>query len=37
VQKNVFTVMVNSTDPIWFYCGQVGHCQGGMVGVINPP
>jgi plastocyanin len=35
--SNVFTVTVNDTNPIWFYCGQVGHCQGGMVGVINPP
>jgi len=35
--SNVFTVTVNNTDPIWFYCAQVGHCQGGMVGVINPP
>lgn len=32
-----FVVTVNSTDPLWFYCGQVSHCQGGMVGVINPP
>jgi len=34
---NAFTIPVNSTDPIWFYCGQVGHCKTGMVGVINPP
>ena len=34
---NVFRVQVNSTDPIWYYCGVPGHCQGGMVGVINPP
>ncbi|KAJ5138059.1 hypothetical protein N7526_004292 [Penicillium atrosanguineum] len=32
----VFTLTVNDTKPIWFYCGQVGHCQAGMVGVINP-
>lgn len=32
-----FEVKVNSTDPIWIYCSQLGHCQGGMVGVINPP
>jgi plastocyanin len=32
-----FVVNVESTDPMWFYCGQVSHCQGGMVGVINPP
>jgi plastocyanin len=35
--KNKFIVKVNSTDPIWFYCSVQGHCQGGMVGVINPP
>jgi plastocyanin len=34
---NPFTITVNSTDPMWFYCAQVGHCQAGMVGVINPP
>lgn len=28
---------MNDTKPIWYYCGQVGHCQAGMVGVINPP
>ncbi|MCJ1356616.1 MAG: hypothetical protein MMC33_006611 [Icmadophila ericetorum] len=33
----VFTVMVNDTSPIWFYCSQAKHCQKGMVGVINPP
>ncbi|KAJ5212681.1 Cupredoxin [Penicillium cinerascens] len=32
----VFTLTVNDTNPIWFYCGQTGHCQAGMVGVINP-
>ncbi|KAJ5368868.1 uncharacterized protein N7496_008628 [Penicillium cataractarum] len=35
--KTVFTVTVNNTDPIWLYCGVQGHCQAGMVGVINPP
>ncbi|KIW04749.1 uncharacterized protein PV09_04475 [Verruconis gallopava] len=35
--SKVFTLTVNSTDPIWLYCPQVGHCQAGMVGVINPP
>jgi uncharacterized cupredoxin-like copper-binding protein len=33
----VFTVTVNDTNPIWFYCGVPTHCQAGMVGVINPP
>ncbi|RMZ67909.1 extracellular serine-rich [Pyrenophora seminiperda CCB06] len=27
----------NASAPIWFYCSQGMHCQGGMVGVINPP
>ncbi|KAG8940697.1 hypothetical protein FRC04_005078 [Tulasnella sp. 424] len=31
-----YDVMVNSTDPIWVYCEQVGHCQGGMVFAANP-
>ncbi|RJE26401.1 extracellular serine-rich protein [Aspergillus sclerotialis] len=34
--KPVWSLTVNDTNPIWFYCGQVGHCQAGMVGVINP-
>jgi len=37
---SVFTLMINSTDPIWFYCPQVipaAHCPLGMAGVINPP
>jgi plastocyanin len=32
-----FTQVVNSTDPVWYYCGTPGHCQKGMFGVINPP
>ncbi|CAD0112271.1 unnamed protein product [Aureobasidium uvarum] len=32
-----FTITVNNTDPIWYYCPQGDHCQAGMVGVINPP
>lgn len=31
-----FTVTVNSTNPMWFYCRQFGHCQAGMVFAINP-
>lgn len=30
-----FTVTVNDTKPIWFYCAFPGHCEAGMVGVIN--
>lgn len=32
----VFTVMINDTKPIWFYCATQKHCQAGMSGVINP-
>lgn len=32
-----YTIMINDTKPIWFYCSQGDHCQDGMVGVINPP
>jgi plastocyanin len=32
-----FSINVSSTDPIWYYCSTPGHCQAGMVGVINPP
>jgi hypothetical protein len=31
----VFSVLVNDTNPIWLYCGQIGHCQMGMSMVIN--
>ncbi|TVY84923.1 putative GPI-anchored cupredoxin [Lachnellula suecica] len=34
---NVFTITVNDTNPIWFYCAVPGHCEAGMAGVINPP
>jgi len=34
---NVFTVKINDTNPIYFYCALPGHCQAGMVGAINPP
>ncbi|UKZ76343.1 hypothetical protein TrVFT333_004045 [Trichoderma virens FT-333] len=30
-----FTITINDTKPIWFYCGFPGHCEAGMVGVIN--
>jgi hypothetical protein len=34
-----FTITVQDTKPIWFYCGQTvgNHCQSGMVGAINAP
>ncbi|PQE29805.1 extracellular serine-rich protein [Rutstroemia sp. NJR-2017a WRK4] len=34
---NVFTVDVNDTKPIWFYCGAPTHCKKGMVGAVNVP
>ncbi|PWW80075.1 hypothetical protein C7212DRAFT_289278, partial [Tuber magnatum] len=33
----VFSILINDTRPIWFYCATGRHCQGGMTGVINPP
>ncbi|KIM93277.1 hypothetical protein OIDMADRAFT_61774 [Oidiodendron maius Zn] len=32
-----FTITINDTNPIWYFCLFPGHCQAGMVGVINPP
>jgi len=34
---NTFIVNVTSTDPTWFFCSVPGHCNSGMVGVINAP
>ena len=31
-----FTVTVNDTNPAFFYCAQIGHCQAGMVFALNP-
>ncbi|RNJ55853.1 hypothetical protein D7B24_007945 [Verticillium nonalfalfae] len=36
VPEEVFTVLVNDTEPIFFYCSQGQHCAMGMVGVVNP-
>ncbi|KAL5490478.1 hypothetical protein ACEPAI_5311 [Sanghuangporus weigelae] len=33
----VFTQVVNSTDPTFFYCNVPTHCQKGMFGIVNPP
>ncbi|EXJ68457.1 uncharacterized protein A1O5_08249 [Cladophialophora psammophila CBS 110553] len=35
--STMFSMRVNTTDAIWLYCGQVGHCAAGMAMVINPP
>jgi plastocyanin len=32
-----FTITVNDTQPIYYYCAFPGHCGQGMVGIINPP
>ncbi|THY52864.1 hypothetical protein D6C98_05114 [Aureobasidium pullulans] len=29
--NTTFTITVNNTDPIWYYCPQGDHCQAGMV------
>ncbi len=34
--EQMFSVTVNTTDPIWLYCGQASHCQTGMSMVVNP-
>ncbi|KAK7188405.1 extracellular serine-rich protein [Paraphaeosphaeria sporulosa] len=34
-QVLTYTIRVMDTKPIWFYCSQAKHCQGGMVGAIN--
>jgi plastocyanin len=31
-----FSITVNNTQPLWFYCRQTGHCGQGMVFAINP-
>lgn len=33
----VFTMMINDTEPLWFYCATGDHCQQGMSMVVNPP
>ncbi|OAQ64606.1 hypothetical protein VFPPC_05864 [Pochonia chlamydosporia 170] len=33
--ESFFSITIENTDPIFFYCAVDSHCQGGMVGVIN--
>ncbi|RSL87106.1 hypothetical protein CEP51_002399 [Fusarium floridanum] len=33
--NSFFSISINNTDPIFFYCVIEGHCQAGMAGVIN--
>ncbi|CAL3962094.1 unnamed protein product [Diplocarpon coronariae] len=32
----IFSLLINDTDPIFYYCSAPGACEDGMVGVINP-
>ncbi|KAI0400461.1 hypothetical protein F4802DRAFT_610072 [Xylaria palmicola] len=34
-----FTITINDTKPLWFYCPQTtgNHCQSGMVHAVNAP
>ncbi|KAL5340443.1 hypothetical protein BJX70DRAFT_360997 [Aspergillus crustosus] len=32
---DVFQIVVQDKNPIWYYCPQGRHCQAGMSGVIN--
>ena len=32
-----FSITINATTPLWFYCSQPNHCVGGMGGSINAP
>jgi len=31
-----FSITVNATSPLWFFCRQTHHCESGMVFAINP-
>lgn len=33
----MFAVPITNLDPIYYYSGQIGACQAGMVASINPP
>lgn len=33
----MFAVPIKNLDPIYYYSGQIGNCQAGMSGAINPP
>lgn len=35
-QPNAFQIVVNTTDPMFVYCGFPLHCKNGMSAVINP-
>ncbi|KFZ14692.1 hypothetical protein V501_03116 [Pseudogymnoascus sp. VKM F-4519 (FW-2642)] len=33
---NIFTLTINDTNPIWFFCATPSHCETGIARVINP-
>ncbi|KAF4628579.1 hypothetical protein G7Y89_g9571 [Cudoniella acicularis] len=37
ISENIFSIVINDTNPIWMFCGQFGHCQKAMVAAINAP
>lgn len=34
---STYTIRINDTKPLWFYCSQGQHCKNGMSMVVNPP
>jgi plastocyanin len=34
--SEVFSMRLNSTDPLWLYCSSGEHCKGGQSMVVNP-
>ncbi|KAJ5032552.1 uncharacterized protein L3040_009153 [Drepanopeziza brunnea f. sp. 'multigermtubi'] len=32
----IFRLLINDTNPLFYYCSAPGACEDGMVGVINP-
>ncbi|KAK3339963.1 extracellular serine-rich protein [Lasiosphaeria hispida] len=34
--KNAFQIVVNTTEPMFIYCGFPSHCKNGMAAVVNP-
>ncbi|ORY80958.1 Cupredoxin [Protomyces lactucae-debilis] len=34
---STYTILINDTKPLWFYCSQGTHCKAGMSMVVNPP
>ena len=34
VSDTVFSIRVESSSPVWYYCATERHCQSGMVGLL---